>query len=382
MAVNRDAVTPTLRLFTLAIAGLLALTLAACSPANSTPKPLPPVRTAEVQTIQVGSTVRYSANIVPYAQVDLAFKSAGYVDSILQVKGADGRVRNVDEGDWVTKGTVLAVVHQQDYLDKLDQANAQLARAQAEYDKAKLSFDRTSALYATQSATKPDFDSAKAQLDSTAATVSSAKAQISEAQVALGYASLKAPFDGWIVKRGVDVGSLVGPATNGFSIADTRSVKAVFGVPDTSMQRVKLGQRQAITTDAVPGEFEGHVSTISPAADPKSRVYSVEVTIANPQNRLKSGMIASLSLGGEELPHPVVAVPLAAVIRDPQQQNNFAVLVVDGAGDTVTARARTVTLGDAYGNMIEVTGGVKQGERVVTTGVTLIKSGDQVRVIP
>jgi RND family efflux transporter MFP subunit len=379
---NHDAVTPGQGACTLGITGLIALTLAACSQANSTPKPLPPVRTAEVQAIQVGSTVRYSANIVPYAQVDLAFRSSGYVDSICQVRGADGRMRNVDEGDWATKGTVLAVVHQQDYVDKLDQANAQLARAQAEYDKAKLSYDRTSALYSTQSATKPDFDSAKAQLDSTAAGVTSSKAQVSDAQVALGYASLKAPFDGWIVKRSVDVGSLVGPATNGFSIADTKSVKAVFGVPDTSIQRVKLGQRQAITTDALPGEFEGHVSTISPAADPKSRVYSVEVTIANPKNRLKSGMIASLSLGGGELPHPVVAVPLAAVIRDPQQQNGFAVLVVDGAGETVSTSSRPVELGEAYGNMIAVTGGLKTGERVVTTGATLIKSGDKVRVIP
>ena len=379
---NLDAVTPGRGVCTLGVAALLALALTACSQANSTPKSLPPVRTAEVQTMQMGSSVRYSANIVPYAQVDLAFKSSGYVDSIQQVKGADGRMRNVDEGDWVTKGTVLAVVHQQDYLDKLDQAKAQLSRAQAEYDKAKLSYDRTSALYATQSATKPDYDSAKAQLDSSAAGVASAKSQLSEAQVALGYASLKAPFDGWIVKRSVDVGSLVGPATNGFSLADTRSVKAVFGVPDTSMQRVRVGQRQAITTDAVPGEFQGWVSTISPAADPKSRVYSVEVTIANPKNRLKSGMIASLSLGGEELPHPVLAVPLAAVVRDPQQNNGFAVLVVDSAGETVTARSRTVELGEAYGNMIAVNGGLKPGERVITTGATLIKSGDQVRVIP
>ena len=136
---------------------------------------------------------------------------------------------------------------------------------------------------------------------STTASVSGAQAQLSEANVALAYCSLQAPFNGWIVSRNVDLGTLVGPATNGFTVADTQSVKAVFGVPDTSISRVHLGQHLAITTDAFPQPFDGRVSAISPAADPKSRVFSVEVTIANPRDRLKSGMIASLALNGSQL---------------------------------------------------------------------------------
>ena len=355
--------------------------LAGCNDARSAPKELLPVRLAGVENIRVGNTTRYSASIVPYAQVDLAFKSAGYVDSIRQVKGPDGRMRNVDAGDWVAKGTLLALVNQQDYSDKLQQAKAQHDRAQAEYEKAKLSFDRTSALYATQSATKPDYDSAKAQLDSTEASVDSTKAQISEAQVALGYCSLRAPFDGWVVKRSVEMGSLVGPATNGFTIADTRSVKAVFGVPDTSVGRVRLGQQLGITTDALGKTFNGRVTSISPAADPKSRVYSVEVTIQNPSDQLKSGMIASLVLGGDSLKTPVNAVPLAAVVRDPRVANGFAVLVANQTGDTATVHLRPVELGDAYGNVIAVNSGLVPGEKVVTTGVSLVKDGDSVRVM-
>jgi multidrug efflux system membrane fusion protein len=142
-----------------------------------------------------------------------------------------------------------------------------------------------------------------------------------------------------------------------------------------------LGQRQKITTDAFPDEFSGHVSAISPAADPKSRVYSVEVTIPNPHNQLKSGMIASLALGGQLLPSSVLTVPLSAVIRDPQNPQAFAVLITEGTGDSVNVRSRTVDLGDAYGNMIQVLGGIKAGERVVTAGSTLVRSGDKVRVL-
>lgn len=365
----------------MALAGLCAMGQVGCNRATSEQRPLTPVRTAVVQTISTGSETRYSANIVPNAQVDLAFKSGGYVESIRQVRGADGKMRSLDTGDWVTRGTVLVVVRQKDYTDQREQARAQLARAQSDYEHAKLTFDRTSNLYSAQSATKPEYDSAKAQQEGAAAALNSARAVLAEAQTSLDDTSLRAPFDGWIVKRSVDVGTLVGPSVTGFTIADTHSVKAVFGVPDTAMGRVKLGQFQNVTTDVFPDAFAGRVTAISPAADPKSRVYSVEVTLPNPHNRLKSGMIASLAFEGELLPSAVLAVPLSAVIRDPQKAEEFAVLVAEGSGDLSAVHARNVELGDAYGNMIQVLGGVKSGERVVATGATLVKSGEQVRVI-
>jgi RND family efflux transporter MFP subunit len=369
-------------IFRITIATALAISLGACAKEGPAPSSPLPVRTALVESIRVGNPVMYSATIVPYAQVDLSFKSSGYVDRVLQVKGVDGRTRNVDQGDWVTKGTVLAVVQQQDYKDKLQQAQSQLFRSQAEYDKAKASFDRISALYSAKSATKPDYDSAKAQLDSTTAAVDTAKAQISESQVALDYCSLRAPFNGWIVKRNVDIGSLVGPATNGFTIADTKTVRVVFGVPDIAIAGVKLGDHMAITTDALPGVFNGRVTTISPAADPKSRVYSVEVAIDNSGNRLKSGMIATLSLGKQDLSKPVTVVPLEAVVRDPRQADAFAVMIADGSGDSAIARLRPVELGDAYGNKIGILKGVELNQRVITAGVTLVRDGDSVRLLP
>jgi len=365
----------------LASAILTIVTQVACGHAESATRPLTPVRVAQVQTISTGSETRYSANIVPNAQVDLAFKSGGYVASIRQVRGSDGRMRNIDTGDWVSKGTVLAVVRQQDYTDRREQARAQLAHAQADYEHAKLSFERTSSLYSTKSATKPDFDQAKAQHDAAIAALDNAKAALAETQTALNDSSLRAPFDGWIVKRSVDIGGLVGSTTSAFTIADTRSVRAVFGVADNAMGRIKLGQKQSITTDALPGDFAGRVTAISPAADPKSRVYSVEVTLPNAKNQLKSGMIASLALGGEILPTTVLAVPLSAVIRDDKNPEGFAVLLPDGAGDPTTVHTRAVSLGDAYGNMIQVAGGLNAGDRVITAGSTLVKSGDKVRVI-
>ena len=365
----------------LVLAGLCAIVQTGCSQATAEHRALTPVRTAEIQTISTTGETRYSANIVPHAQVELSFKSGGYVESIHQVRGVDGRMRNLDTGDWVTKGTVLAVVRQKDYADQRDQAKAQLARAQADYEHAKLNFERTSKLYDSQSATKPDYDSTKLQYDTAIAGVNNAQAVLNEAQTALADSTLRTPFDGWITKRSVEVGALVGPSISAFTIVDTRSVRVVFGVPDNAIGRIKLGQKQKITTDVFPEAFDGRVTSISPAADPKSRVYSVEITVSNPENQLKAGMIASLSLGGEMLNRTRLGVPLSAVIRDPQKPDAFAVLVAEGDGARATVRARNVELGDSYGNMIEVLGGVKAGERIVISGSTLVKPGEQVRVV-
>ncbi|HTV65534.1 MAG TPA: efflux RND transporter periplasmic adaptor subunit [Bryocella sp.] len=354
----------------------------ACRQASSEQKPLTPVRVSQVQTVDTGTSNTYSANIQPYQQVDLAFKSNGYLASIKQTRDENGKLRNIDQGDWVTKGTVLAVVEQDDYKEKLQQAKAQLDRAKANADRAKLQFDRMSVLYQAGAATKPDYDRANADMLDTQAAIQSATSSVSEAQIALGYCELRVPFDGFIVKRNVDVGQLVGPATNGFSIADVHSVKAVFGVPDTAMSRIRLGSPEVITTDAVPGNFNGHVTSISPAADPKSRVYSVEVSIPNSDNRLKAGMIASISISAGELRKRVNVVPLTAVVRSLDDPNGFAVFLLEGNGDTVTARLHDVQVGATYGNLIAVESGLSPGDRVVTTGATMIKNGEQVRVIP
>jgi len=364
------------------VAVLAAALLSGCRKETTNQPTLVPVRTAAVQTIatDVGNT--YSANIQPYQQVDLAFKSNGYLASIRQVTDADGHIRNVDQGDYVTKGTVLAKVQPDDYQQKLAQAQAQLDKAQADHERAKLSFERMSALYKVGAATKPDYDDTRAQDQSTQAAVDNAKASIAEAQIALGYCELRAPFDSWVLKRNVDVGTLVSAATPGFTLADTRTVKAVFGVPDTAIGRIKLGSPQTVTTEALPSPFSGHVTAISAAADPKSRVYSVEVRIDNPQNLLKAGMIASLTIGASSPAGGVTVVPISAVVRSPSNLSGFAVFVADGTGDTAKVHTQDVTLGNTYGNMIAVRSGVNIGDRVVTSGTNMIKNGDEVRIIP
>jgi multidrug efflux system membrane fusion protein len=325
--------------------------------------------------------IRYSANIVANSQVNLAFKSGGYVESIGQRKGADGRVRPLEAGDAVTKGEALATVRQSEYADKVAQAEAQVAQAKAAFEKSRLDFQRASNLFSSDSLTKSQYDSAKAANDANAGALESAKAALAQARTALNDCTLRSPLNGWVLERDVEIGSLASAGSLGFVVADTHVVKALFGVPDTIISRVHLGDRQTMTTISVPGEIRGRVTSISPSADPKSRVFTVEVSIPNPDNRLKSGMIATLAFGSGKILQSPLIVPLSAVVRSSKTRDAFAVFVVEGSGENTVAHERDVKVGNTIGNNIAVLQGLQAGEHVVSVGATEIKDGDQVRVL-
>jgi multidrug efflux system membrane fusion protein len=186
-----------------------------------------------------------------------------------------------------------------------------------------------------------------------------------------------------VIKRNVEVGTLAAPGTVAFSIADTQSVKVVFGVADTELESLRLGTRQTVTTEAFRGrEFEGRITRIAPVADPKSRVFEVEITIANPDQELKPGMIASLKLNDKGTSAPVAVLPLNAVVRSPGHPGRFAVFVVDGKTGAPTARLREVELGEFLGNQIPIRAGLADGDRVIVQGASLLSDGEPVTVIP
>ncbi len=341
-----------------------------------------PVRVRPVEPRTALGGVRYSGSVEPGTRVDLAFKVGGYIRDIAQVKGEGGALRKVQEGDFVRSGTVLAVIRESDYAQRLTSAQASLAEATAAQKQAQLDYDRSSRLLATAAVSKAEVDTNGARLESANARVEGARSRIQEAQLALADCTLRAPMDGVLLKRVVEVGSLVGAGSPGFVVADTKSVKVVFGAPDTMVEKMKIGSILAVSLEAVPGEFAGKITRIAPSADPKSRVFDVETTIANPNDQLKSGMIASLKVPDAVLTGASLVLPLTAVVRSPRDARGFAVYVVEGEPGKEVAKLRDVKLGDVLGNTVFVTDGLKNGERAVSMGATLVADGDPVRVIP
>jgi RND family efflux transporter MFP subunit len=272
-------------------------------------------------------------------------------------------------------------------------ATAALAQATASHAKAEADFNRANALFGTQSLTRPDFDSAKANLDVTASQVQSARAQLdgAAAQIRNAEASLAAaklaetdtvltaPFTASVVQRNVEVGALAGPSAVAYTLADISNVKAAFGVPDTAVVEMKPGRALSLSVEALPGrEFRGVVTSVAAVADASTRLFQVEVNIVNRDMVLKPGMIASLAVGDVTQAEPVPVIPVSAVIRDKQNPDNFAVMVVDGK----VAKARRVGLGTTFGELLAVTSGLQPGEKVIRAGGTMVSDGETVEVIP
>ena len=257
------------------------------------------MRIQEVSTASGIGGIRYSANVIPRAQVDVAFKVNGYVDAIRQLRGADGRLRDLQQGDVVSGGSMLAKVRDTDYVDNVKKSQANLDKANAALEKSSNDFRRATNLQATNSITGPDYDSAKQEYETSKAAVDAALAQLNEAQTSLGYATLTAPMNGTLLQRKIEVGDLVGPGTTGFVLADVSYVKVVFGVPDVMLNRVKPGHRIQISTASVPGKlFTGTVTAVSPSADANTRVSEIEVSVPNAAGELRDGMVASLEVPG------------------------------------------------------------------------------------
>lgn len=365
---------------------LLSVFLAVVSGCGREPpyrKPLTPVRAVPVEESTEEGGVRYSASVDPYAQVDVASKVNGYVQTIHQVKGADGRIRNVQEGDVVKRGLVLAKLVTDDYVQRVNRARADLAVTQAAFERARQDFTRSSNLFATQSVTKPEYDTAKAQYDETRSRVEAARAELEEANIQLRYCELKAPMDGVILKRNIEVGSFMGPGAVAFVMADVSSVKVVFGVPDIMLGDCRMGSEIAIVTESLRGvELKGLITAVSPAADAKSRVFNIEITVPNPKDQLKIGMIAALKLAVVQPSTRAALVPLSAVVRSLTHPEGYAVFVLSEQQGKTFAQLRDIRLGDVTGSRIEVMEGVKVGEQVVAVGATLLSHGEQVRVIP
>ena len=371
---------------------VLIFALAGCeSPSRPPEQPLVPVTVAEVQEYSGAEGVNYSASIVPYQQVPVAFKSAGYVTSILQRKGVDGRVRNLQQGDWVKTGTVLATVRQSDYRDALNQYKGQLEQAKAGAEKSNQDFGRAQALYKANAMTQSDYDAAKAQYDSSQGTVATAQAAVAQAEQSLADCEVRVPFDAQVLSRNIELGALVGSGTTAFTIGETQTVKAIFGIPDTVLSAVTLGKKQAVQTETYPQSFMGQITAIAPQADQKSRTFQVEVTLPNPQGLLKSGMVATLVLGQATLTVPVMVVPISAIVSSGvgagagagtgDGTKTFSVFVAEHDGEKDVARRRTVQPGAAFGNMVAVTKGVSVGDRVLVNGATLVNDGQAIRVI-
>lgn len=395
----------------LAISSLgVALILAGCGTKDKAIGPDPvPVKAEIVTTQEIRPAWVYSGQIEPGTQVQLAFKEPGYIAMLHQVKGADGRLRDVQAGDEIPSGTVLACLRRSDYEASLNTAagqagstegalavsQAQLEQAKADQTKADLDFERAQALYAAKAMTRPDYDAAVEhqadaianvqaavrQIEARQGQLHAAQAQVTSARIGLADTNLVAPMPGVIIDKNVERGSLVAAGTSAFTLADTRVVKMEFGVPDSMLTHFKMGAAVPVELEALQGRtLTGRVTEIAASANRDSRVFTVQVSLPNRDHSLKVGMIASVRVEQADA-QTVPLVPVSALITAQSGSSDYSVFTLTEQDGKQFATLQSVRIGQTIGRSVVIDEGLIPGQRIIVNRTNQLKDGTQVRVM-
>lgn len=293
-------------------------------------------------------------------ETSLSFKVGGQLVRI----GASGENEDWKEGTPVAAGTELAQLDTGNFLSAVSaaRARAELARA---------TFARNSELYAAANLSKTEFESSRAQKET-------AEADLAQAEQNLRDTTLRAPYDGIVLSRAAKAGEFAAAGRAVLRLGDFRRASLEVGAPDTLLRELAVGQTYAVRVSAYEGDdFRGTISEIGTAAAEQSRLFRVVLKVDNASGRLKSGMTASVRLGGRStvLARGVV-VPLSALIATSRSGGGPAVFVV---GADQVARERAIRTADIVGSGIVVTDGLRAGEHVVTLGAGQLFDGASVR---
>jgi RND family efflux transporter MFP subunit len=196
--------------------------------------------------------------------------------------------------------------------------------------------------------------------------------ELEDKKAPLEFLSVRAPIDGYVVRRDVQVGAYVTPGQELYEIADIANVWVVADVYEADIGRVKAGQKAVLSLQALPGEtFGGKVAYLFPAVNPASRTMQARIVVPNSKGRLRPGMYAdvTIDLGVTE----GISIPADALVDTGEAQYVFVAL---GGG---RFEPRPVTVGARTADRVQILRGVHPGENVVTTANFLIDSESRLR---
>ena len=278
-----------------------------------------------------------------------------------------GTVReiNFESGATVAKG---------DLVVKLDTSSeeAQLRSLDAQVQWAKVTLDRQASLRTNQIGSQSDFDSAEATWKQAVANADAVRAIIEKK-------TLRAPFAGQLGLRQVNLGQYLDAGKPIVSLQSLTPVYADFSLPQQELGKLKPGMKVRITIDTYPDrKFEGTLLALNPDLDSATRSVALRATFDNPDQALHPGMFANVAVLLPEEDN-VLVIPATAVLRQPYGDSVF---VIESAPEKVgqkpgglVVRSQLVKTGEARGDLITVTSGLKPGERVVSAGGLKLRNG-------
>jgi RND family efflux transporter MFP subunit len=285
-------------------------------------------------------------------------------------------VRNVQVGDLVKKDEILAAIDPLALELAVRSAQSDLANSQAQLANAMTNEARQQILFERQSAAKATFETAQQERQTAQANVNKAQANLNKANEQLGYAQLKAEFDGVVTSTAAEVGQVVSAGQNVVTVARPEERDAVIDVPEAAGNLLEPGAAFDVSLQLDPEiHAQGMVREIAPEADDATRTRRTKLTLVNPPDALRIGAVVTASAAIKE--HPVIRLPSTAIKTE---GDKHSVWVVDEKAGKVTFRAVTVDATTVPGGMTIITEGVTPGERVVVAGVNQLQDGQAIRI--
>ena len=327
---------------------LVALPLAGCRSEAVAPLPPPVVETAAVERTGSARDLRISGTLEAERSTVLSFAVPGTVEQVF-----------FDVGQTVKRGQVIARLTSTSF-------NSALGIATAENRRADDAYRRFEPMHRNGTVPEVKWVEAQTGLDSSRHAVELARKNLSDSV-------LRAPENGTIARRSIEPGSTVGPGTPAFVLVQTQIVRAVAPVPEAHVAQIRVGQPARVTVAALGREFTGTVYEIGVMADPLTRTYPVKITLANPDDVLKVGMVidAFVPLPGQA---PALIVPREAVRID--ERGSACVFVV---GPDQKVQRRKVEVIGYVGEKTALSSGVEAGDQVVVSGTPMLADGVTVR---
>jgi RND family efflux transporter MFP subunit len=338
---------------------------------------LPRVEVVEVRRSSRTSEMELPGNIQAITEAPILARADGYL-----------KRRMTDIGDRVRSGQPLAEIEAPELDDQVNQSKANLQQGRAALDQAQANYtqgksnmefarvtaERWGRLVARGAVSKQENDQYQAQYQAQAAnlqalekaiaaqrsTVSADEANLARLEKLQGYLIVKAPFDGVITLRNLDAGALVNAgSTLLFRIAQTGTLRTYVNVPQTNAGSVRPGQTAHLTVSNLPGRvFTGTVARTANALDPNSRTLLVEVHVPNGDGALLPGMYAKVDLSSTRTDPPMLIPSEALIVRADGT-------VVAMVRPDHTVHLQNLQIGRDYGDRIEVSAGLTEGDMII-----------------
>jgi len=331
-------------------------------------------KTAEFMANMPARTVAVSSTVVETEMWENRINAVGGLSAFQGVEVTSevpGKVTaiNFESGQPVNKGDLL--VQLGDTTER-----AQLRALQAELEAARLDHKRTKGLVSRSAVSQ-------AQLDRATATMDSLKAQVDAQAELISKKAIRAPFNGKLGIRQVNLGEFVSPGTEIVTLQNLDKIFADFSVPERFLNDVQNGQTVHIEGVALEGEiYNGVVTAVSPKVEKTTRNVMVQATFDNPEGTLRPGMFVQISIvvGGAA---EVMTLPQTAVSFLPY--GNSVWLIVEGnkdrsGADVLTSESQLVQTGRIREGRIEIISGVEAGTRVVNTGQMKLRNGQFISI--